>query len=444
MLAISFALLSILILYVQYFADGRNFDLFNPKNLFQIYFIVQLPLVLVIGTNMDFTGFLALSENTDLNDIAELGLIFTIAHLAMVMAYYSFGKKYLSIAIVDTVKWRHARVRLICLFLVIIGYLAFYYLLQINGGYASFIEIREAWRAGGMTGQGWLIFPATSMLSIAAIAYLIVSAQKFKNKSGLLRFFLLCVLVVFPASQLGFRGLMLLPIVQLMFVYHHRVRSINFRAALPAMVVLVILFTVYGIYREIGYIFEGGIDLAIATKAIIDRPELIFAMLVRSKGADIVASVIQQLDDWSFKLFYPSIIESLTIFIPSGLWSGKPVPLSVQFSERFFGIGGGVSPTVVGEAYWHGGYVGVVLVMMIVGMLFRVFQNTVRNKSNNDSALFMLTAIFPSLIMMAEAIQGYLNGIVLMLILCFILIFSFSVSLLKSRHISHILLAPSR
>jgi len=415
--------------------DGRHFDLFNPKNLFQIYFIVQLPLILVLGTNLDLPGFFVLSKSTALHDIAKLGIIFCVAHLAMVIAYYSFGRKHISFGVTDAFKWRYSRVRLICLFLVIIGYLAFYYLLYINGGYAAFVENREVWRAGGMAGQGWLIFPATSMLSIAAIAYLIVSAHSFKNKYGILKFVLLCILVVAPASQLGFRGLMLLPVLQLIFVYDKRVRRINFRSSLPLMAVLMILFTGYGIYREIYHIFAGGIDLNLAASALVERPELIYGIFLRSKGADIVASVIQQLGDRNFMFFYPSVIESLTIFIPSDLWSSKPVPLSVQFSVNFFGISGGVSPTVVGEAFWHGGYFGIVLTMIIFGMLFRVFQNIVVNRTYKDSTIFILASIFPSLIMMAEAIQGYLNSIVLTLICCFILVICFSLTFTKGRQV---------
>jgi len=265
------------------------------------------------------------------------------------------------------------------------------------------------------------------MLSLAAIAYIIASGNLFRSKKGILWFFMLMGLAIFPASQMGFRGLMLLPIVQIMFIYHHRVRQLKFRKALPVLLILVFLFTGYGIYRESIFLMKDGFDLDLAMNFIEEHPEFIYAIFVRSKGADIVASVIHQFNGVvDYILFIPAAIEAFTIAIPSALWADKPIPLSVKFSERFFGISGGVSPTVVGEAYWHGGVLGILLVMALLGAIFRLYRNSVRRAVNTDSSVFLFASIFPSLVMMAEAVQGYLNGIVLMLLVGTMLIVAFS------------------
>jgi hypothetical protein len=173
-----------------------------------------------------------------------------------------------------------------------------------------------------------------------------------------------------------------------------------------------------------------GFDISMALKFIVDKPEFLFSIFLRSKGADIISSVINQLHDLSdYSYFFPALFEALTIPIPSALWAGKPVPQGVIFSEKFFGISGGVSSTVVGEAYWQAGIFGVFFVMIVLGMIFRLFINNVRLYSSNDSVLFLSAAVFPSLIMMAESVQNYMNGIVLIMAFSSFLLILFAIRL---------------
>jgi oligosaccharide repeat unit polymerase len=430
MLAISFLIISVAIMFAQYYADGRKFDIFNPKTLFQIYFIIQLPLVLLIGISSDASGFSRLSLATSDNEVLALGGIIMCAQITLIASYYTTGNKWLSFPVIGTKKWRIQRVKYICILVFGAGYIAFLYLLNINGGYFEFISNREAWRAGGMSGQGWLIFPATSMIAMASIAYLIAFAAYFRGKFGALRLAFLIVITILPASQLGFRGLMLLPVIQIMFIYHYRVCQIKMRRAIPLLAVLALIFTLYGVYREASSYTGGDVDINAVSQVVSAQPDLLYSIFLRSKGADIVASVVNQLEKSGYyRMFFPGIIETLTIPIPSALWISKPVPQSVQFSELFFGIGGGVSPTVVGEAYWNGGVAGVLIAMTLIGCVFRLYQNSVRRAGNKDSTIFIAASIFPSLVMMAEAIQGYVNAIFLQLIFASILIFIFSARL---------------
>ncbi len=431
-MATLFAVLNLLILFSQYFSDGKRLDIFNPKNLFQLYFIIQLPLVLVIGTNFNSPGFLVLSEHTDLYEVLPLALLFFTAQMIMVVCYYLWGRRTFAPPVLYGATWHYKRVKAICLLMGGVGYISFYYLLEINGGYVSFVEGRELWRTSGMRGQGWLLFPATTMLAIAGTAYVIAASQSFRVGGGLLKFIFLVAIVVFPATQLGFRGLMLLPVVQMMFVYHHRVQKINVSKAVFGMMILIVLFTTYGIYRELTYLLDDGADLSIVGGVLGERKELIYSIFLRSKGADIVANVIGQIGVSDFKLFYPGIIEAFTVFIPLDLWPNKPIPQGVQFSSEFFGLGGGVSATIIGEAYWNGGYLGVSLYMTLIGIVFRVYDNTVRYYGNKDSVLLILATMFPSLIMMAESPQGNVNGLVIIILFVSCLIFFFSLTLRRA------------
>jgi len=152
LLAAVFLLLSLTIFAGQYFIDGRRIDIFDPKNLFQVYFIIQLPLVLFIGVTFDFPGFLVLSLKTADDEILSLGSMFLMAHVTMLISYYTMGRKWLPLPVVGSIRWDYRRVKAICALIFIIGYTAFFYLLKINGGYANFVENRELWRSGG---DGW-------------------------------------------------------------------------------------------------------------------------------------------------------------------------------------------------------------------------------------------------------------------------------------------------
>lgn len=412
----------------QYVIDGKRIDLFNPKNLFQIYLIVQLPFVLFVGVNFEVPGFVALSTVTPAEEILKLGSIFLLAHVAFLLSYYSAGRVAIKPIYLIKTRWRYPRTKLLCALVFGFGYIMALYLFEINGGYINFVNNREAWRAGGMSGQGWVLFPATAMLGMAASAIVIASSKVYSQKNGLIKLFALCVFTILPASQLGFRGLMLLPLLQILFIYNFRVSALEISRVIPLLFGLVALFTLYGIYRESYHLMEDGLNPVVSIQFLTERPEFLFSIFLRSKCADVFAAFIRQIDDSrDFAYFIPALFESITIFIPSALWADKPVPQGVIFSQKFFGIGGGVSPTVVGEAYWQAGILGVLIVMMTLGLIFRVYVNVILRYSNNDSLIFLCGAIFPSLVMMAEAVQGYLNGIVLITIVSLILIFLFSI-----------------
>jgi len=429
LIAITFVFIHCLLMLGQYVIDGRRIDLFNPKNLFQIYLIFQLPFVLFLGVNFEVPGFVALSTATSIEEILKLGSIFLLAHFAFLISYYSAGRVGIKPIFLIKTRWHYPRTKLLCALVFGFGYIMAFYLFEINGGYINFVDNRENWRAGAMAGQGWIFFPATAMLGMAASALVIASSKMYSQKNGLIKLLILCVITILPASQLGFRGLMLLPLLQILFTYHFRVHTLKISRVIPLLFGLVALFTLYGIYRESYHLMDDGLDPAASLQFLTERPEFLFSIFLRSKGADVVAFFIRQIDDSrDFAYFIPALFESITIFVPSAWWADKPVSQGVIFSQKYFGTGGGVSPTVVGEAYWQAGILGVLIVMMTLGLIFRVYVNSIRRYSNNDSLVFLCGAIFPSLVMMPEAVQGYLNGIVLITITSLILIFLFSIN----------------
>jgi len=414
MISTVFLLVSLALFSLQFFIDKRGNDFFNPKNMFQLYFITQLPLILFLATNFNIPSFVELSIITSNEIILNLSLLFLCGYLSYLFGYYVMRNFSPPNIVIGRSRWNKKRANIICLFFFAGGYLAFIYLLAINGGYETFILERESWRAGGMIGQGWLIFPATTMLAITSVGYIVVNKERFRKKFGFIPLLALVIVAIFPALSMGFRGMMLLPVLQILFIYNLKVKEIKIRKILPILVGMILMFTGYGIYRESIYLMEGNFSFSTMYDFVIDRPEFLFSIFLRSKGADIVSVIVQQInvfDDYMF--FWPALFEALTIPIPSALWGGKPEALSILFSKLFFGLGGGVSPTIIGEMYWHGGVPGVFVGLFIMGFISSQFVNASLKYKNNDSVCLLLASLFPSLIMMAEAVQGYVNGIVL-------------------------------
>lgn len=416
MLSFLFLFLSIAIVVGQVSLDRRTTAL-SPHILFQVYFIIQLPLNLFLGTNYYLPRFSALSPLTSTTDIAWLGGFMVLAQLVFVLAMYAIGARPVTGSATPPVLWPRTRVNLICAGIFLLGYLAFLGLVLINGGFAAFAETREVWRTEGVGGQGWVLFPATTMLAIGMCATLLNNIEHFTGRVGAIKLFALYLVAAFPASQLGFRALIFLPLLQAGFFYHSFIRPIPGKYILAGSLALMIAFTLYGIQREIPYASNYGSYLEYLNYVYLTRPDITYTVALRSMGADIVQQTMDHMQTFgNYILFFPIFVEALTIAVPSSLWPGKPQPLSVQFSHDIFGREGGFSPTILGEGYWHGGVLGIIALLTLAGILHAYFRSLqTKSKANTSSALLMLS-LYPSLIMMAEAFQGYFNGIILIAI----------------------------
>ena len=425
MLAACILALHCLLLLGQYFVDRRSFIIFNPKILFQVYLIIQLPLVLLLATSIELTGFNSLSPDTASERVLLIGSLSLAAQVFFLVGYYLIGRWRIKVPFCKGKDWSRVRANLISSIFFGFGYLAFFALLIMNGGYLEFIENRETWRASGMSGQGLLLFPATSMIAIGAVILLITHRDFFAAPGGLRWILVLLVITVLPASQLGFRGLILAPAVQLLFVYHFCVKRLDFSKAIFPLAMLAVIFTAYGIYREMSFVFHDDFSVEQILSFVSTNPEISLSVLLRSKGADIVSVVIDGISKGASHVYiYPSLIEAVSIIIPRSLWEDKVTPLSVQFSKDFFGLGGGVSPTIVGEAYWHAGVLGVAFILLAVGAAMRIYWNTLLAERDNNAVLLLCSSIFPALFLIAESMQSQLNSISILITFVSLVIFA--------------------
>jgi hypothetical protein len=410
-------------------------DFFNFKNLFIIYFLIQFSgtglFILIFGSSY----FLGPSMAFEFEYYFLTILYATLGLLAFQLGYY-LKIKILKINLnYFKVNWNGKRKKYLILFYFVLGYLGFYFLLQKNGGFQVFLENREKWRTEDIIGQGIFLFPATIIVNMASFMNFL-NFKSYDNKSlgkiTIIQFF-----AILPAFFLGFRAAMVLPILQFLVIYNYRVKKIQIKYLVPFVLILMLGFSFYGVYR---YIPQGqNIDFEEVWEGMKENPDLMFSFLLRSRGVEVTASVIKKLSiDGEFKMVYPAIIETLTIPIPKIIWFDKPQPLGVQFTTYFFasdfeyqrGIAqaawGGISPTIIGELYWHLGLFGVIFGMFFFGYFTKNIIRFVTINNKNDLVLLWYCFAFTNCSMFAEAIQGYINS--LFMITIFIIVTNFIIS----------------
>ena len=398
------------------------FDFFNLKNPFIIYYVIQL----------GFSGLITLLKQkpTEIgldpvlyNDYYVKALVLSnLGLISFLVGYYKNGSA-INLPSFLTRQWDRGVLKKITLVYFAIGLTAFYILLVVNGGIGQFIADREKFRSGGVSGQGILMFPATSVITVGALVFLI-GRIRFQPKSSIGLPLGLVMLSICPAYILGFRSLIALPVLQTMVVYHYGRKAISARGLVVSLSLIMVGFTAYGVSREIPE--STSVDVQTVEQLIIEKPEILYAVISRSMGTEVVAQVIQKLEQTGeHSLLWESLFETATILVPKAIWDEKPLPTSQRFTTYFFGSlladsrgyemdnWGGISPTIVGELYWHLGYLGTLSGLFCLGAIAKKIRLTLLKNIACPSVLIIYSVFYTTFGMFAEVIQGYLNLLVL-------------------------------
>lgn len=420
----------------------ERFDAFNLKNAFIAYFLLQLAfsgLPALITQRPSIYG----PELPTYLGYYEQALLLSLVGLAFFQLGYYATKIRWHLPTLLASRWiRYRTLPLVALFIGI-GFVALAWLMQINGGPSEFMANREAWRTEGLKGQGVFTFAAAHIPKIGVLLWMIHK----RNKLRFGRFLGLVVLALIPSFVLGFRAYILLPILEFAVVWHYAIRPIPIRRLLVLLIVCGAIFTAYGIWRAIPTDIE--IDSDVALEAIEKDPEIALSLLARSKGTEVLASVIKKLDSsGDFQLGGASLFETLTIFIPRGIWENKPMANSERFTTYFFGkdmsifrgdytrqVWGGISPTIMGELYWQFWWLGAIFGMFFLGVIVRVAYNTFKANTDKPAMLLIYPILFTHLLGIAEAPQGYMNTMMLYAIALFGVLLALNMTVAGRLHV---------
>lgn len=402
-------LVCVFLFLIQIRVNKRNhsFYLFNPKYIFELYYILALPFSLfvadVMGVKSTDVRINYLFNNIDTTRVSIYIIVGFIFFL--IGTESSYRARFRPWRFLD-IEWRTNRVKIVLPILVAIGYGSFILLMNRNGGIIAFILNIQTFRNTGLIGQGFLIYPATGLLRMCFLIYLIEAKKNLKRKKQKFKVFAMLLICTFPTIFLGFRSTILCIFLELIAVYHTFIHKIKIRNMVLFFLFALLFFIVYGFAREL----TTPSDLrGLSNHSWV---ELLFNSMLRVRGGEIFGVVIRQLNlTRDFQFGYRTIVEALTIIIPHSIWPNKPVAKSILFSETFFGLNGGVSPTILAELYWDFGIFGVTIGMLFFGLLMSLVTNSILAQKTNPSILLFAELYYQSFLF-AEAISGQLNSFV--------------------------------
>ena len=412
-------------------ASQKVLDPFNPRNLFLFSFSLQFgfyPLVILAG-----------GERLPLlNYAAESGIekYYVYAQVLAVLGLISFLLGYSTRLAERMVRFLPSprpldiqRAKRSIWILFIVGYLGMAVFLLKQGGLREFLNNREIWRAEGIPGSGLFLISVDLWLPAAALLpmILLTKCNEPWRKTGR-RLGFLCICLI-PVLFLGFRSLIIIPVLQGVAVLHYRRKRISVSAFVWVAVLLSVFMTVYGVSRSV----HGNASELLAA---VGPQEALDYVFFRSPGTDLVATILSNHPDRHFEYGLKGAIESATIVIPRGVWPGKPVSWGERFTTTFFGdylymtgivqeVYGGVNCTAIGYFYLQCGWISVVIGMFLLGMGVKTIYSYGVRFAGSNTAFLLFILLWPVPLIMVDAPQNAFNQIVIILCCAWLPLFYF-------------------
>jgi oligosaccharide repeat unit polymerase len=400
-----------------------KFDFFHLKNLFIFYYLVQFAVypayALIIGQTtipwMDFRAAATRHSYSMVTLWALIGLI--VFQLGTRLA---IGRKLASV--IPNCRELGVYRLWLCWVFIGIGAFALVALFERQGGFEEFFFNLGRWRAVDLIGQGYLLYPATGMISTAALILFVRAIREGRGLTLPSVFYGFCLL---PTLLTGFRVGVAIAVLQWLATWHYTCRRFTLRVL---SILAVSAYAFLAIYGAVRVNVEGGGLSSAALQLNGDASTTWLAVLNRSSGTDIVGIVFDRIEETrNYRYFWPSFVEAATILVPRSIWQDKPTPLGIQFGGEFMfdylmwrdkAVGeavGGFSPTAVGFFYWQGGYVGIIFGMLILGIIAAAIYEYLSIAGANYAHLLIYVTLMSVFPIFAEAPQEALNNSVIRL-----------------------------
>ena len=313
-------------------ASQQVLDPLNPRNLFLLTIALQFgfyPLVILNGgTRIPMFGYASGSgieaHYVGAQLLAALGLVcyllgYSSRRLARRMERMLPRPRPFDPQRAKALAW--------CLFLA--GYLGAAAIFSQQGGLSQFLENREQWRAGGMSGSGILLMPASMWLPAAALLPMIQLTRVQEPARKLVTRLALLGICLIPVYLLGFRTLIVIPLMQCFAILHYLRHRVSVLRCVSVGLILVSLMTLYGLSRSAEVLNLEAIEAA-GPRASLDY------VFFRCPGTDTVATILNSTRFADFEYGVSGVIEAATILIPRWLWNDKPMSWGEQSTTHFF------------------------------------------------------------------------------------------------------------
>jgi hypothetical protein len=386
----------------------KNYDPFDVRHLFLIYFGLQLgvyPLCVEIF-DVDY-AFISKHSPRDRYDL-NLALVYSFCGLI----FYQLGYQFISIqnCFTKTTYWiaDRARLQLVSIILLFVAASSFYFT-YLENGFTSYLDNFNGLRYGSIEKNLVISFMATSMPCYAGV-FMYGACGNFKSNPFLFRWTILALLVLSMLAGFlsGFRSVLAPLILTIVASIHYNHKRLTKLSVVITLVALFIFNSLYGSYREA---FESNKTF----RSENDR-SAILGLVLRSNALDVTAVTISLInsDVVRYAGLFAGVYEAVTIVVPRKIWSAKPVPQSIVFSETVFNQpNGGISMSIIGYLYYQYGFIMIFFGTFIFGGLSALMQKLFefnRECLAVKSLYIVLVGLFPKF---AEAPQETSNTVVL-------------------------------
>ena len=401
-------------------------DPLNPRNLFLLYLLLQIgvyPLYVIASGR----GFKLLDINSR-DDIRSLCLGLFISIIAIICYHLGY------MAVMQQTA-RHAKDRIyvfnpnrvvvvLIAILPLSAYFAYLVFLE-RGGFSGYVETFNEKRYSGGGGGYQSFFSSGFVCFLAILAFLGGRNSVFSKKLWRVSAVLFAFSLILTGLG-GFRVSMAPVLLSGIACYHYYVRRLRPAEFFVVLLLVIILFSVYGISRALLEARSSNQDIDV----LEGRISVIDSVVLRSAGAEMVAITVAHVDQHkNFQYFLPGLLEAVSILVPRALWEGKPVPQGLVFGQQFMeyymfiqrgGLSaetGGHSMTAVAYLYWQMGIWAVIFGMIFLGAFFGLLYRLFCESARNDLVAFLFLSIYGSSPMFSEALQESINALVITIFL---------------------------
>lgn len=422
MLSIITLFICIILLVFQVEADRRagKFILLSAPYLFQIYFIVQLPLSSffyeVFGWGLTDARITAsISEATR----TKMLILVLCAYVAFVMGRFLVGQCAIAKRRTYTQINNNVTMYVIIVSIIVAGYYAFFHIISSYGGLRSFWLQIEYWRNVGLRGNGLYTSMISTVLPLASLIYMGRRNEQLKGKKSKTIIFQIFLFIVcmFPSVVFGFRSYLFSIILAHAVLFNLRIVRIPIKYYIIGILAFAVYFTAYSVLRSAELTGFQSIQYSVTNIGYSLRK-----ILTRSRGSEIVCIQLDQMKDFRYSL--DIFLDALISWIPRKIWSSKPTALSLEYAYTFFGtygINSGISGTCVGEFYWEYGAIGMSVCMFALGGVLTLFHNTVMHDlSNERNVIYYSTLLWP-LVRIAETPSASFYQLTIVLIVLWVI-----------------------
>lgn len=390
---------------------GRGeFDLFNLKNAFLGYYVLQFGAwgiwILLTGD----TKFLGNLERWRAS--LEWALLYALVGVLLFHLGYAsrLGERLAAHLPHFPGQWEWPRLWLLTLVLLPLALWSFSVIILGVGSWGEFVGELTANRVQGIREKGHYLllawFCPTLLLLAAYAAAAETRARKYYLLAGLL---LLVVLGI--GFSLGYRAFVIFPLLQLVCVHHYlrtRVR-LRPRYVLGLLAVGVIL-SVFSVYREVPLERLRAREVAADLQQGEFWREAGVGFLRRFSGIESLALIVDRTQSHPYGV--PSALTLLTFPIPRSLWAEKITPIGVLYARTYLydvAEPEGAAPTLLGELYWNFNVAGILAGLLLVGVFCRTAYSYLQ-RHRDKSAVLLYAVALTYVIWMIEAPTTHTAG----------------------------------